>query len=122
MENPFISFFKEKKEFWFQEGCFIIESLNMDCFPELSIARVRVPAGGATVWHRLHSITERYVILDGYGLVEVGDLPAAAVNPGDVVVIPPRLRQRIRNMGSEDLIFLAICTPRFQPENYEALE
>jgi len=120
--NPFISFIKEKKEFWFQEGCFITENLNTEKAPELSVARVRVPPGGTTAWHWLHGITERYVILDGSGIVEVGDLPASTVNPGDVIVIPPRVRQRIRNMGSEDLIFLAICTPRFRPESYEALE
>jgi mannose-6-phosphate isomerase-like protein (cupin superfamily) len=120
--EPFISLFKEKEEFWFREGCFIIENLNTERDPGLSVARVRVPPGVTTAWHWLHGITERYVILSGAGIVELGDLPAAAVNPGDVVVIPPRIRQRIRNMGSEDLIFLAICTPRFQPESYEPLE
>jgi mannose-6-phosphate isomerase-like protein (cupin superfamily) len=26
--------------------------------------------------------------------------------------------QRVTNTGEEDLVFLAICTPRFRPENY----
>jgi hypothetical protein len=30
----------------------------------------------------------------------------------------PGCRQRISCLGKEDLVFLAICTPRFQPEVY----
>jgi mannose-6-phosphate isomerase-like protein (cupin superfamily) len=39
-----------------------------------------------------------------------------------VVLIPPSVRQRIANLGKEDLIFLAICTPRFRNEAYEDLQ
>jgi mannose-6-phosphate isomerase-like protein (cupin superfamily) len=59
------------------------------------------------------------VILEGQGRVEVGDLPATDVDPGDVVLIPPGCRQRIANTGPRDLIFLAICSPRFMPDAYE---
>jgi len=31
------------------------------------------------------------------------------------------VRQRISNIGTNDLIFLAICNPRFTPECYESL-
>jgi hypothetical protein len=31
-------------------------------------------------------------------------------------------RQRISNLGDDDLLFLAICTPRFEPGCYESLE
>ena len=65
---------------------------------------------------------ERYVILQGRGRVEVGDLPPQDVGPGDVVLIPPSARQRIANSGKEDLVFLAICTPRFRSEAYEDLQ
>jgi hypothetical protein len=30
--------------------------------------------------------------------------------------------QRIANLGDADLLFLAICTPRFVPACYESLE
>jgi len=39
-----------------------------------------------------------------------------------VVVIPPGIRQRIANTGAVDLIFLAVCTPRFMLASYEDLE
>ena len=54
--------------------------------------------------------------------MDVGDLAPQEVNAGDVVLIPPQCRQRISNIGSEDLIFLAICTPRFSDEVYEDIE
>jgi oxalate decarboxylase/phosphoglucose isomerase-like protein (cupin superfamily) len=44
------------------------------------------------------------------------------VNAGDVVLIPPSCRQRITNIGTGDLIFLAICTPRFRPAAYEDID
>ena len=105
-------------EFYTPEGCYINELSNIESDPEASIAQARIRPGVATRWHRLVGITERYVLLSGEGTVEVGDLPAQNVAPGDVVLIPPGCRQRITNPGNQDLIFLAICTPRFRPESY----
>ena len=109
-------------EFYTPERCFIHELSNSAVDPEVSIARARVAAGVTTRWHRLHGTTERYVLLSGNGRVEVGSLLAQDVGAGDVVLIPPGCRQRITNLGTEDLIFLAICTPRFRPEAYEDID
>jgi mannose-6-phosphate isomerase-like protein (cupin superfamily) len=109
-------------EFYIDEGCFINELSNIDTDPEVSIARARVLPGATTRWHRLVGTAERYVILSGAGRVEIGRLPAQDVGPGDVVLIPPGSRQRITNPGREDLVFLAICTPRFRPEAYEDID
>jgi mannose-6-phosphate isomerase-like protein (cupin superfamily) len=109
-------------EFCTAEGCHINELSNSDADPEASIARARVRSGVTTRWHRLAGTTERYVILSGAGRVEVGNLPAQTVAPGDVVLIPPGCRQRITSLGNEDLVFLAICTPRFRPEAYEDMD
>jgi oxalate decarboxylase/phosphoglucose isomerase-like protein (cupin superfamily) len=38
------------------------------------------------------------------------------------VYIPPGCPQRIANIGAADLVFLAICTPRFVRDAYEDLE
>jgi mannose-6-phosphate isomerase-like protein (cupin superfamily) len=110
------------EEFHTPEGCFIIEVSNTPDDPGASIARARVEPGVTTRWHRLIDTMERYVILDGRGRVEVGKLPAQEVNPGDVVLIPPLCRQRITNIGHQDLIFLAICTPPFRNEFYEEID
>lgn len=39
-----------------------------------------------------------------------------------MVVIPPDTDQRIANTGTSDLVFLAICTPRFREEAYQDTE
>lgn len=109
-------------EYYFVEGCYINELSNTTDDAAVSIARARVAPGVATRWHRLRDTVERYVILSGKGRVEVGALPAEEIGPGAVVVIPPLCRQRITNIGGEDLVFLAICSPRFRPEVYEDVD
>ena len=109
-------------EYYTPEGCFINELSNIPADPDVSIAEARVPSGRTTRWHRLKGTTERYVLLAGDGEVEVGNLPAERVGPGDVVLIPPGVRQRIRNVGSDDLVFLAICSPRFEQAAYEDID
>ncbi len=107
----------EKDEYYFHEGCFILELLNDPNDPEASIARARVEPGRETDLHALKGTTERYLILNGNGTVTVNN-EAQAVSQGHTVVIPAGVSQKIENTGSEDLIFLAICTPRFVPECY----
>ncbi len=108
----------EEDEYYFEERCYILEYLNDPRDPDLSVTRARVPAGVTTRWHRLNGITERYLIQQGHGLVGVGDDPVREVGPGDVILIPPMVRQRIENPGPADLVFLALCTPRFRAESY----
>ena len=109
-------------ELFTPEQCFISELSNTPDDPDVSIARARVEPGVATRWHRLSDTAERYYILSGRGRVEIGDLDAEEVCSGDIVLIPPMCRQRITNTGDEDLLFLAICSPRFIDENYEDIE
>lgn len=109
-------------EFYTSEKCYITELSNTLDDPDVSIARARVEPGVTTRWHRLKETVERYCILTGRGRVEVGELPPQEVNTGDIVLIPAECRQRITNIGSEDLVFLAICTPRFSNDVYEEIE
>jgi len=108
----------EQAEYFFKEGCYITELFNSPDDPAISVAKARVEPSQTTRWHRLTDSAEHYLIVEGTGLAEVGDEPAREVIVEDVVVIPAGVRQRITNTGSNDLIFLAICTPRFVPENY----
>lgn len=105
-------------EYYFEENCFITELLNAADDPVVSVARVRVLPGEITGWHWLNGITERYLILGGTGFAQVGNDAEVEVGEGDTVCIPPGIGQRIRNSGTGDLIFLAVCTPRFEPEKY----
>ena len=123
--EPAITPFDPAAEFWTDERCWILESRNVADDPACSIARARVAPGVTTARHRV-SVDERYVILEGRGHVDVDGLAGTdpegtEVGPGDVVVIPAGVSQRIANVGTEDLVFLCVCTPRFTPECYEAL-
>ena len=109
-------------EFFTEELCYITELSNSPNDPELSIASARVAPGITTRWHALIDTTERYVLISGQGIVEIGDLPPTAMKPLDVATIPAGMRQRITNTGTTDLVFLAICTPRFRSECYQDLE
>jgi mannose-6-phosphate isomerase-like protein (cupin superfamily) len=109
-------------EFYTSERCYINELSNTSDDPDVSIARARLEPGVTTRWHRLRDTVERYCIIEGSGCVEIGSLPPQSVSAGDVVLIPPMCRQRMTNTGSEDLIFLAICTPRFSNDVYEDIE
>jgi len=119
MKSPAVVHSQASTEYFFEEGCHITEWWNSPDDGQASIARARVEPGVTTKWHRLAAVTESYVILEGTRRVEVGALPPETVGPGDVVVIPPGVAQRITNTGRPDLVFLAICTPRFTPGAYE---
>ncbi|BBO71005.1 hypothetical protein DSCA_49350 [Desulfosarcina alkanivorans] len=117
--KPSIRRLNTDDEYYFKEGCFILELSNTPDDPAVSVARARVRPGVSTRMHRLHGIAERYVILEGTGRVEVAGQTARPVGPGDTVIIPPQCPQRITNTGTGDLVFLAVCTPRFVPDAYE---
>lgn len=106
-------------EYYFEERCYIRELLNNKETPGLSIAQARVLPGVTTVLHALKSV-EVYYVLSGEGVAEVGE-ERKEVSAGVLVHISPGNPQRIYNSGKEDLIFLAICSPRFRVEDYQSL-
>jgi mannose-6-phosphate isomerase-like protein (cupin superfamily) len=109
-------------EFFTTERCFITELLNSNDDPDLSIALARVEKGVTTQWHYLDGIIERYLIIEGKGLVETGDGLKQIVAQGDMVLIPSRVRQRITNCGTGDLLFYCVCTPGFTTLRYKEAE
>lgn len=120
--KPAILCHRPDAEFETDERCAIVEVANDDDDADVSIARARVRPGITTTWHAVDDTDERYLIVAGTGAVEVGTLAPHAVGPGDVVRIPRGVRQRITNTGAGDLVFYAICSPRFRQQNYRALE
>ena len=112
----------QKKEFYTAEKCYVTELSNTPDDPDVSIAHARVKSGVTTRWHRLKGTFERYFIISGIGVVEIEEKSPQEVTADDIVLIPPMCRQRITNIGKDDLIFLAICTPRFTQDIYEDID
>ena len=112
---------KPAQEYFTEERCHILEWHNTAADPGVSLARARVEPGVTTKWHAVAATIERYVIIEGTGIAEVGDR-AVTLQAGDHLLIPAGERQRIHNPGDSDLIFHCICTPRFEWQNYQSLE
>jgi mannose-6-phosphate isomerase-like protein (cupin superfamily) len=99
------------------ERCFITELWNHADDTAASVAQARVEPGVLTQRHRL-DVDERYVITKGCGRVQLEGLDPQIVVAGDVVLIPAHCAQQIENIGREDLVFLCVCTPRFELSCY----
>ena len=112
----------DTKEYFFEEGCFITEYWNNPNDNDVSIAQARLPVGQSTLPHLLHNTTERYFILSGEGLVHLSGKTPVPVRQNDIVFIQAGEKQSIENTGETDLVFLAICQPRFKIENYAPAE
>lgn len=117
-----VGHFRPETEFHSDERCHIVELHNTATDASCSIARARVEPGVTTRLHAVRDTLERYVILEGEGRVEVNGEPPVSVGPLDTVHIPAGTAQRISNTGARDLVFLCICTPRFERRNYLDLE
>jgi mannose-6-phosphate isomerase-like protein (cupin superfamily) len=96
----------------------LCELLHPDKVPEAaglgcSIAHAIVPAGESTLPHLLNESTELYYILSGKGEMHI-DHESSPVREGQIVLIPPKARQYIRNTGTINLVFLCIVAPKWQ--------
>jgi mannose-6-phosphate isomerase-like protein (cupin superfamily) len=110
------------EEFYTPERCFISELWNQPGDASMSIAIARVEPGIKTRLHYLDGVTERYLIIEGKGRVEIEDSPITEVNPGDLVIIPKGKTQRIENIGKTDLKFYCVCNPQFNNNCYHDVE
>jgi mannose-6-phosphate isomerase-like protein (cupin superfamily) len=110
------------REFMTPERCFIQETWGAESDSIVSVARARVEPGVTTQLHALDGIDERYLILEGSGQMEVGGEAPVPVSPGDAVLIPAGVSQRIANVGRSDLVFYCVCTPPFHLDAYRNLE
>lgn len=111
----------KNEEFPTRERVFITEILNDPNVPEVSLADARVAPGVTTELHCL-DVREYYLIRSGTGWMEVGGTERFAVGPGDSVIIPAGVSQRITNTGPADLRLQCLCQPRFTPEAYRPLD
>ena len=85
-----------------------------------SLAYAQVKPGEITLPHRLKS-SEVYYILKGSGEMHIGN-EKEKVYAGQIVYIPPRAIQRIKNTGLNELLFLCIVDPPWKSEDEEVVK
>ena len=97
----------------------LFNPLKDDISADYSLAHAKVPPGKTTFSHKLKS-TEVYYILEGEGIMYI-DREEQKVGPGDAIHIPPNSLQCIKNIGSEELVFICMVNPPWKKEDEEVL-
>ena len=85
-----------------------------------SIAHALLPAGAASLPHRLKTSSEVYLILEGEGLMHI-DSELIEVRPGQAMLIPPGSIQHLQNTSDKDLKFICIVNPFWRAEDEEII-
>ena len=109
----------EIPENFIAEGCFIRE-LFKSTDGLVSFADARLSPGQRTENHFLNA-DEYYYIRSGTADMYLNGVLTGSVRSGDLVRIKRHEAQYIHNTGPEELIFLCVCLPAFQPEIYNAI-
>ena len=78
-----------------------------------SLAEARLPIGAATQEHYHARTEEIYYLTHGQGRLRLGT-EERAVAAGDAIAIPPGVRHKLWNTGSEPLRLLCCCATRAQ--------
>jgi len=101
------------------DGALVDELLHPEITPgqppvRYSIAHARVLPGESTLPHRFAEATEVYYILEGHGVIHIGE-ESAPLSEGLAACVPPGSTQWIENAGEDELVFLAIVDPPWEP-------
>jgi mannose-6-phosphate isomerase-like protein (cupin superfamily) len=79
---------------------------------QCSLAEETLLPGQEVTPHRHQTIEEIYYIVEGRGLMTVGD-EQREVSAGDAVYIPPHHRHTLKNTGTEPIKLILVCGPAF---------
>lgn len=83
---------------------------------DISIAHVIIKAGDISLSHKHKSFTEIYYILEGRGILTVGDEKLEVKND-TIVIIKPNTPHMLKNIGKTQLKHMVISTPKFNPKD-----
>jgi mannose-6-phosphate isomerase-like protein (cupin superfamily) len=86
------------------------------CIRNQTLAEARLSPGARTAPHHHIRTEEIYYIVEGQGMMRVGD-ESALVGVGDAIAIPPCQVHQITNTGNVVLRFLCCCAPGYEHED-----
>lgn len=81
-----------------------------------SLAEARVPPGGQTDEHYHEKSEEIYYFVSGSGRMRLG-AEEQEVRAGDCVVIPPGVKHKLWNPGSQPLVLLCASAPAYSHDD-----
>lgn len=84
----------------------------------LSVAQAVIEPGAATFSHVHKTSEEVYHILQGEGIMALGN-EEFSIGPGDTINIPPNQPHSLKNTGQEQLILFCCCAPPYSHEDTE---
>jgi mannose-6-phosphate isomerase-like protein (cupin superfamily) len=87
---------------------------------KLSFAQAVIEPGCATVSHVHKTSEEIYHVVQGKGMMTLGE-EQFFIGPGDTVCILPYLSHRVENTGHEPLIIYCCCAPPYSHGDTEML-
>ena len=79
---------------------------------QCSLAEELLPPGASVTPHHHEVLEEVYYILEGEGIMRIGD-EEQAVGAGDAVYIPTHRRHTLTNTGPAPMRILLVCGPAF---------
>jgi mannose-6-phosphate isomerase-like protein (cupin superfamily) len=83
---------------------------------DLSVAEALVEPGQETGAHRHQRSQEIYYVLEGSGMMRVGD-ESMSVKAGDAILMIPGAKHNIKNTGAGPLRILCICSPPYSHDD-----
>ena len=86
-----------------------------------SLAEAIVKQGEQTHLHQHHNSEELYFITNGKGHMTLGEEQFDVI-VGDTICIPPGTPHCIKNIGTEALHILCMCSPPYNHDDTELLE
>jgi len=81
-----------------------------------SVAIATIAVGKASLMHYHPVAEESYYILNGRAKMLL-DNEESELTAGQIVLIPPGARHKIYNTGDQELEFLVVCVPAWEPGN-----
>ena len=114
---------EEVKPYQTKDGSLIRELVHPKTLGSrnLSLAEATVFPGEKTHLHRHHLSEEIYYVLEGEGIMTLGE-EEFRLAPGDCVLIPPGTPHRLKNPGKRPLRILCACAPPYAHEDTTILE
>jgi mannose-6-phosphate isomerase-like protein (cupin superfamily) len=109
---------EDREQFVTADGSLIRELVGLPSGngKQQSVAEATVPPGTETIEHFHRTSEEVYLFTAGEGRMRLGD-EQGSVRAGDAVVIPPGVRHKLWNTGSQELVLLCCCAPPYRDDD-----